>query len=1816
MSAPLSRRTSGRSRNSGGREARSGNSRVYVAALMAVVLVCSSFFMLSCGKSGEAVSIKSLSPQGETPQATNFTIEFSHAVIGDSLIGSEYDTLPITFQPPVPGKYAWIANDKLRFYPDVLLLPSTEYSVEVSSKLTEKYGYQISGERKFKLNTPRLRVTNASLLVEYIKDTNKEVNLLATIEFNYPVDPVEVFKSTALRFADGKTIALQAVEDTVGSIVSLRAERIPRSESEKELQLVVKEGLKCENCGLGLPHEYTHPLTLPGQSDLKVNAVTPIRETSTKGHIKVEFSLPVLSVTAARYLTVQPAVDFRINANHNYLDLKGTFDVGATYQVNIAKGLKAIDGSPLKRDFSTAVTFRQIDIPPQISISGTGFYLTRSGNLNLGLSTINVDSASISVEKVFRNNLIYLINGVDLASPYSYYNLNALGKRVSDTTLDIASVKNEEVVTPFNVAEYLGKEGNGVFHFTARSTQTRWRRAQTWVLATDMGIVAKESDAALWVWVNSLTTLEPVAGAELRVYSRNNQLLLTQKTNDQGIAVFDDFAKRTKGFTPYLVTASSGDDFSFLELQRRRLSTTDYDVGGLPILSEGYDAFVYNERGVYRPGETAHLAAIIRGVNQTTPTPFPLKLTVTGPDNRILDEQRVTISPDGVVAFTVDIPDYARTGKYNAVLKVGDKDEIGRTSFSVEEFVPDRMKVNISTDKLDYFAGDTLDFEVDGVTLFGPPASGRRVDATVELEAFPFKPDQWKTFSFGDSRKTFTRQDFKLDQQTLDQEGKYTYNFAIPDQLDPPSSLRGIISATVLEPGGRGVTAYRAVSVHPHRDYVGLRRPEGGYAKPNEAAEFEMVVVNPDGTLAPDRDVSVSFYRVVWQSVLRQTDRSQGYRYVSERVEQLQKTFDVHTSSDVAKFSVTPEDYGSYLVVVQDVITGATTSMNFYASGWGYSPWAMDNPDRVKLDLDKEEYLPGETAQLQVRAPFSGKLLITVENNRVLDYQVVTLNENTANLQIKVKESYKPNVYMSAHLIRSTESLDRDTPVRAFGIKPLIVNTEEQRLEVEMDAPDVMLPDRELTVNFKVTGADAGAIPVTIAAVDEGILQLTDFQTPDPHGFFLGKRRLGIETEDLYSMILPEIKSKSSVGGDLEAARKRQLTPISFRRVKPVSLWSGIIHTDNRGFGKATFKVPEFSGTLRLMAVASQNDRFGNGEKKVIVRRPLQMTPTFPRFLAGGDRFSVPVAVYNGTGSTSTFQVKLTAVGPVQVVGANTQSVEVNDNQEKVVYFDLQADEAIGKVKFTLNASGNGEESKIEVEVPLRPPVPVITLSGNGVVEPNSSATFEFPGNWVDGTTDFELSVSGFPAVRFSGSLQYLLRYPHGCLEQTVSRVFPLLYFNDLARMTEPELFAHNSADYYIEEGIAKLTSMHTSTGEFDFWPNGNYVSRWGTVYTTHFLVEARKAGYVVPDRIYNSSLKMLKSYARDYDVSTYWRYQVAIYACYVLALAGDPDRSSMNYFKDNLSDQLRDYSQYQLAGAFGLSGDMATARMLLPKSAAPITEEEERESGGNFNSSVRARAIMLDVLAEVDPKNPMVPLLVKDLTQAAGEFGRWYTTQENAFALLALGKIMRLQSGGTFTGAATVDGRTVLSFDTRGGSVSNKSWGGKQVKIEVNGSGTCYYYWRADGLPAGKYIDEYDNDFVVRRTYLDDEGNPVDYHNLTQGELLVAQITLKAPTVPLDNIAVVDLLPAGLEIENPRLQSRQVLPWIQGKATAPQYMDFRDDRMILYTSVIRGQTQTFYYSLRAVTVGDFILPPVRAEAMYAPMRSSVASSGTIRVVR
>ncbi len=1822
------------------RNEQGGVSRGLLYAVIAVmgltILVGVIYF--GTASSGNAVKVEMFSPLNEVPQTTNFTVSFSREIAADSLLGRTVLEELIVFEPKIPGKFEWIARDKIRFFPEVILAPSTRYTAEISSRVAAATGLNLRGERRFEFYTPQLRVNSAVLNYDLHAESDQLADLQASIEFNYPVDPGTIEAFISILYEDGSKLPFELQTREPSAFLSLVARNAARGEDEKQLRLKIDKGLKCIGGTIGLADDYITPLNLPGRVDLRVEEILPAPYDPSGPAIRIRFNLPVSSEAAARYVTVTPDVRFKAGATHRYLDLRGNFSTQTTYQVKVAPGLRAVDGSELKREVAAAVNLQQRSIPPQVDFVGDGFYLTRSGDLNIGVSTINVDKVALEIEQVFANNLVYLLNTNDLAASGRWYdwvyNMEAMGRTLKEWDLTVANRTNEEVVTPVNVREYLHEDRVGIYRLTAREERSRWNMSAKWIVATDLGILVKRSRDQLWIWVNSLSTLQPIPEVQITLLSRNNQKLATARTDKDGVAVIKNYAALEAGLDPYLILAERGNDLSFVEITRRLIPTTDFDVAGAPFLAGGYEGYLYLERDIYRPGETAHLAAVVRGANASLPEPFPIRLRVTGPDGKLINEQRAQLNEQGAAQFDVPIRDYLMTGRYAASLLIGEEDEIGHTRFSVEEFIPDRMKVTLSPDRKSYAVKDVIKLGIDAVTLFGPPASGRAVSGEVAIEPVIFAPEKFKTFTFANSTRAFKEQKHPLAEAKLDDDGRFSYNFAVPDSLLPPSSLRGVFSATVLEPGGRGVTAYAGAQINPYPVYVGLRQGQEGYSKPHTPTQFEFIVTDPDGAAVSGRKIEVVLQRIYWQSILR-NDPARGYfRYLSEEVVEEVDRFMVESGATIGSFSVTPQQYGKYRVLATDVAGSGSASLDFYSSGWGYAPWAMDNPDRIEIDFDKESYDPGDVAVVQVRAPFGGKLLLTVERERVFSHQIMTLKENTATIKLPIGREWKPNVFVSAHLIRSTGELERDTPLRAFGVAPLTVKTESERLAVKLQVPTEIRPNTELSVEYTISDPGGAPAYLTIAAVDEGICQLTDFKAPDPHAFFYGKKRLSVETYDLYSAVLPEILLKKTPAGDIEAARRRQLTPTSMTRVKPVAFWSGLVKTDRNGSGKVSFKIPQFNGQLRIMAAAFAGPRFGNAQKNLFVREPLVLTPTFPRFIGSMDDFVIPVGVYNGSGTDGSFVVRLSAIGPVSLTEGSEKSVAIAAGREAAVYFRVKAGEGMGTVKFTLSASGNGVNSSMTEEVPLRPPVPFVTVGGQGSLTEKQPARFEFPSEFIPGTTDFTLSVSSFPSVRFVGSLQYLLGYPHGCLEQTVSKLFPMLYFDELAQRAEPELFGKSSVDYFVEEGIAKLVNMQLPSGAFMYWPQGSYQNNWSSVYAAHFLIEARKAGYSIPDRVYDRAIGALQTFARNYpsryspesredsEGEGYYRsqqqasYATAAYAVYVLAHAGKPDRSTMNFLRGVVLDRLPQYSQYQLAGAFALIGDPATARSLMPAVMAPRDSTDRWESGGNFHSPVRAQAIMLEVLAEVEPESPLIPKLVESLTKAANESACWETTQDNAFALLAMGKVFENRVEATYTGSVTIDGKMVGALTTDQHDFSAKDWLGKTVEIAIQGAGTAYYYWRADGLPTALRVPEFDNDLQVRRRYLDENGNALDYDEFRQGDLIIAEISIKALTEEVQNVAVVDLLPSGFEIENARLQSRQAIKWIGEKVYQPRYVDIRDDRLIIYGDFRLQQESKFYYGIRVVTEGTFALPPVRGEAMYAPRIASVGSSGRVSVQR
>ncbi len=1366
------------------------------------------------------VEISSVSPTGEVPLKTNFTLEFTADIVDESKINTILfpKDVPVIFEPKIPGRFKWLSTRMLRFFPEISLPPATPYTIEVLPKICTKENSFFKGTRKFDFYTERLKITHALPRFIFERKAKIEVRIEWSLEFNQSVDPIKL-KDHLKLYYDLK-VGQRSIpftihpEDKPNKVFKIITEVIKRGQDEELIKLRVDKELTGVEGKLGLACDFIGEMKV--EPNLKVYQVYS-QQSGRDCWIRIEFSAAIDSKIAKDYIKLDPMIDFRVEQDDRYLNLKGNFKPGDRYQVNIAEGLPREDGTFLQKDFSTTV--RLEDLEPSLSFQHKGIFLCRQGKMNVGIESVNLKKFNIEVNKIFANNLVYYLSQYD---PYAYWESPGVGKKIYEKEMTIEAEKNQIVTTVLNIGQFINDKRKGLFKVSIYDEEEYWRHDCLLVMATDLGIVAKLAQDDLVVWVNSLKTLAPLSDVEINLISNNNQLLAGGKTDNNGILVIKDLKNKIEDFTPYIITASLGGDLSYLKFDDCRMPASSFDIGGRPHLTSGYEAYLYTDRGVFRPGDKAHIVCLVRGKDISLPPEFPVKLQIIDPTNVIFKEFSKTIT--GIGEFELNLPDYAKIGRYLAELLVGDE-EIGRVDFHVEDFMPDKIKVKIATDKNFYSTGNDVLIDVTGLCLFGPPAAGRNVTAQCQIKAHPFTPKKWSDYTFGDADKGFEEVNLDVGEAELDEKGTHRFSINIPKEIYPPASLKGVISATVKEHGGRAVSAYTSVDIHPYPFYIGLRASVEGYAEIGKKYEVDYIAVNPQGEKIRPNTLSASFYRIIWHSVLKK-DSSGYYRYVSERNDQLVKSFSFNPQ-DMKRISFVPKEYGEYKIVISDPQNKSAASLRFYASGWGYAPWSMANPDRIEIDLDRQTYSAGEIARVQIKAPFPGKMLLCIEREKVVNYRIFNLKENTAVIEVPVEEGYKPNVYLTATIIRSIESKDSHTPMRAFGIAPLRVDCSSHRPTITITALKTIRPKNKLDVHIQVKGCSNSAW-LTLAAVDEGICQLTDFQTPDPFDFFYSKKRLDVDSYDIYSFILPEVEEtkKSTPSGDyMEKVRKKHITPVSVTRVKPVSLWSGIIKTDDNGLAKVSFDVPEFQGSLRLMAVASSKAYFGSAKTEVIVRDPIVLTPIFPRFLTARDRFTVPVSVFNGCGKAGEFTISLKVYGPVEIIGEATRAVKVSPNKEKIVFFELKVKDAIGKVTFKLFAFGLGEKTEVTTELPIRPFSPVITKSGSFVITSASPQVFELPGDWLAGTEQAKIIISSFPAVKFSGGLQYLLRYPHGCIEQTTSKVFPLIYFDELAKIAEPELFKHNSADYYIEEGIAKLESMQIDSGAFSYWPGSSDIN-------------------------------------------------------------------------------------------------------------------------------------------------------------------------------------------------------------------------------------------------------------------------------------------------------------------------------------------------------------------------------------------------------
>ncbi|WP_250630317.1 alpha-2-macroglobulin family protein [Rhodoflexus caldus] len=1798
-----------------------------IAPLLVLTFACGKF-----GKNTLTVSGKNFGEEIALQQ--NLVIQFGEDIVPDSLIDKWLEISYLKITPEVKGKYKWNSRNELVFSPESGFKPSTNYTAEVTDKISSHVPerFKLSDEHVFKFHTPYLTLRSHEIF--WAMNTRNQPELRVRMNFNYPVSPETVSRSTKVQVESSEAShKLQTTEPAAAAvIIAITGAQQP---DNKPINIKIDAGLTTEGSDYKA-EAISFGEIVPDRSDFRI-LQTETEYDGEQAYVYV-YTNQMIGMNAddlKRALIISPQVAYTVELLDYGFLISGNFSTEQSYKLTISKALKGIFGGTLKADAEQQIVFGEVQAGIRFSAK-KGIYLTNKGNKNIGVRITNIPQVSVKIFKVYKNNLLsYLRESgafyqydyeYDYESDYDSYfygdfaNYGDLIFEKEYATRDLPKVGSEQLIS-LDIRD--DKPFRGIYVVQVQSTQDQWLRANKLVSLSDIGLVAKATGNEVVVMANSIMTAQPAAGVDITLVSTNNQEIATLKTDANGIARFADMKTKAPGFVTAMIFANQGDDFTYMHFKQTQVATARYEVGGMRENSAGLQAFLYGDRDLYRPDETMYLKAIVRDGQWNPAKNLPVKLRVLLPDGKEFISRRGMLNAQGTYETSVQIPASNVTGTYTVELLSGNDVLLQSRNVNVEDFIPDRIKVNTNVDKTVVRTGETVNFSAQAVNLFGPPARNRKYEVEMSLTRKAFTAKQLPDYDFTLSGRTDVYFEQATASGTTNEEGKFFANFRISPAYKNLGVLEGKIYSTVFDESGRAVNRQTKFEVLTQPLMYGIKNFTR-YADVRQPVYIPIVAVNHKGEVQSSAKARVVIVRYQWQNALEREEYSQYYRYVSRKKEIVVKDETISLSGTSTTYPFVPMESGEYQIRVaptgDDMATYA--AQDFYAYSFGMATstsFEINREGLVQIETDKASYQVGEQAKLLFKTPFKGRMWVTIERNEVLDQFFVDTDGRTGSLTLPVKKEYLPNVYVAVTLIKPAD--DSSIPLTvAHGYRNLTVEDGNTKLDVKITAAAKSRSNTKQEIVVQ-TNRKQSDIEVTLAVVDEGILLLKNYQSPDPHRFFFQKRALEVNSYDLYPKLFPELKAlQRNYGADYYDLGKR-LNPLANKRVKPVSFWSGTLRTNGSGEARYTIDIPQFSGELRIMAVAAKDNAFGSASTSMTVADPMVISMALPRFLSPNDEIEVPVMLANTTANNTQAQAKLSTTGAVEIVGESSQSVAVSANGENQAMFRLKAKPQIGESQIKVEVSALGEKFTQTINLGVRPAVSLLKASGSGRVESGKPQQIDLLRDYLAGSVDARLTISRSPVMEFGKELNYLLQYPYGCVEQTISTAFPQLYLAELIPAPKSNLMSVGKSALNVQEAIRRIQTMQLYSGGLAYWPGGAEESWWGSIYALHFLTEARKAGYEVDAKMLTNLTGYVSSKAKKKSMVDYEYYDAANqrkkvkvtprevpYSLYVMALTGKPDVSTMNYYK-NRSNTLSLDSRYLLATAYMLAGDVASYRKLLPTQFSG--ERAVQAFDGSFHSYLRDQAVVLNALIETDPQNGQIAAMARQLSQQLKQ-AKYINTQEAAFSLLALGKLARKAGESEATAAITADGKKIADFKGATLTLTSKDVAGKKVQIQAQG-GSLYYFWEMEGLNSTGAYPEEDSYLKVRREFYDRNGNRLNTNAFNQNDLVVVKISLQTTngaTVP--NVVVSDLIPAGFEIENPRINSLPGMAWTE-KATAPQHTDIRDDRIHLFTTAGPGVSE-FYYVVRAVTKGTFRMGPVSADAMYNGEYHSYNGGGEITV--
>ncbi len=1789
---------------------------------MRVALICLlACIIVSCNRN--TVRLDRTNADGEVPQLGNLTFHFSNALVGDSMLNRWDSTAYIRFEPAIEGRFRWEQADLLVFSPAKPLPPATGFSARFDDDILRHSVFnRITGAGDIRFYTPGvdLNYVNASWTLQ-----DEGSGLVAPeleLFFNYAVSPADVKDRLTLQL-EGQQVPYTVQTLSDNNRVLLRLQGITPRDEDLSANLKISKGLVPRNGRNPTVADIEAAPVIPSPFNLVVNDVSAQHD-GLGGIITLRLSQDAVMDDISSRIQIDPAVKFTVEAIEGGIAIKSPqFSAEKTYRLTLLKGIRGKVGGVLQEQYENQIAFGEME--PSLRFTTTkSTYLSVKGNRMLEMNIVNVPKLKVVVSKIYESNLLsarqygYYPRESGKAGEAYYYGEEhdlRMGDVVYEQEIDTRSLPQSGSgrLFRFDLEDRL-PAFKGIYHIKVRSAKDFWVSDSRFIAMSDLGLIAKEGRDKLFVFTNSIQTAEPLNGVNVIAYGSNNQVLGMAATNADGVAEIAYTRKEFAGFRPAMIIAKTENDFNYLPFGSTQVNTSRFEVGGKRLNSSSLDAFIYAERDIYRPGERLNFSVIVRDREWKIPGQIPLKLKFLLPNGRELKTFRKTLNEQGSLEGNIDIANAGITGTYTLEVYTSTDVLLGSKNFSIEEFVPDRIKVTAKLDKDFLIPGETARLSIAAVNFFGPPAAGRNYEAEIQVRSKHFKPRKFPAYDFG-IRNQGLSLDKVVKQGKTDPEGNAAELYEVPTLFRNTGLLQANFYTTVFDETGRPVSSGITADIFTQEVFFGIADDGYWYYALNRPVRFPVIALNSEEQVLSGVKAGVKVIKHEYRTVLSKS--GSYFRYESQEDDKLILEQTVTVSGDNSAFVFTPRSPGNYEIRIAVPGAAGYVSRKFYSYGsWGgdNNSFEVNTDGSIDIETDKSVYKPGETAKILFKAPFDGRLLVTMESDKVLSYRYVEVDNRNASVDIPVSAEHLPNVFVTATLIKPHRTSEIPLTV-AHGFSNLKVEEDGRKNKVEIVAA---VSARSHTKQQVTVKASPGSY-VTLAAVDNGVLQVSNFLTPDPYKYFYAPRALDVTAYDLYPYLFPELRPRlSSTGGDGENDMQKRLNPMPSKRVQIVSYWSGIVKTNASGQANFSFDIPRFSGQVRLMAVAYHNNEFGAAETAITVADPLVLSTAMPRFLSPGDMLSVPLTITNTTSRKAQAVAALRTRGPVKVLGAARQSLAIEPNAEGRTAFSIAANSPVDTARIYLDVEALGEKFTDEIAIGIRPASPLQRKTGSGSVEGGAKKRLTIPVDGFMKGADYKLVVGTNPLLEWGGQLGFLVQYPFGCTEQVVSATFPQLYHGELAAQLQIKNGVPVNTNENILEAVRKLKLRQLYNGALTMWEAQGQPHWWSTVYAAHFLLEAQKAGYDVDGTLLSGMMNYINSRLRNKQTIDYYynrdqKKQIApkevAYSLYVLALAATPNVPAMNYYKENRQLLSLD-SKYLLSAAYAVAGDTRGYRELLP--AAFAGEESVPQTGGSFYSPLRDEAIALYALIEVDPANEQVPLMAKHIADALGRQSG-FNTQEAAFSFLALGKLAREANRATVTANLTVGDKTVAQFENATISLSAKQLGGNTVDISTSGSGKLYYYWQAEGVsPTGEYEEE-DSYIRVRRQFFDRFGKKIHSNHFEQNDLVIVQVSLeRLYSGDVENIVITDLLPAGFEVENPRVREIPGMDWVKDAST-PSALDLRDDRVNLFVDLTR-QRQVYYYAVRAVSPGEFTMGPIGADAMYNAEYHSYHGAGKITI--